>query len=231
MNTPITTVPRKCERLYGRRKGRPLNNRRAVLMQELLPTLAIDLTTLSHTIQPRQLFSHAPAEVWLEIGFGGGEHLAAQAERNPHMGFIGCESFMNGVAGLLDHVDRLGLNNVRVFAGDARLLLDALAESCLARCFVLFPDPWPKTRHAERRFIGAANLQRLQRVIIGGGELRLATDVTPLAEWMRGQLVDSSVFDCIACDNQPPIDWVATRYEQKGRAAGRVPTYLSYRRV
>ncbi len=215
-------------RLFGRRKGRPLHVRKSALVRELLPTLQIDPAA---TPDPRALFAVPPVEVWLEIGFGGGEHLAAQAARHPDIGFVGCEPFLNGVASLLDHIDREQLANIRIFPDDARVLLDAMPDHALDRCFVLFADPWPKKRHAERRFIGRANLDRLARTLKSGAELRLATDVAPLAAWMREQVAAHPAFVCIGDGPTPPPDWVATRYEQKGLAAGRQPVYLGYRRV
>ncbi len=167
---------------------------------------------------------------WLEIGFGGGEHLAAQAAANPAIGMIGCEPFINGVASLLGHVEAQALANVRLYPGDARLLLDALPDACLEKVFVLFADPWPKKRHHERRFIGPENLPRLARVLKAGGELRLATDVMPLGEWMREHTNAHPDFTCVYDGFTPPADWVATRYEQKGRAAGREPVYLIFKR-
>lgn len=215
-------------RLYGRRKGRPLRIRKTRLMQELLPRLAI---TTDAAGKPHQLFSPPPQELWLEVGFGGGEHLAGQAAANPHIGFIGCEPFVNGVASLLEHIDDRDLKNLRLYPDDARVLIDALPDACLARCFVLFADPWPKARHAERRFIRPDNIARLARVVRAGGELRLASDVPALVAWMRAQMQEAgAAFACFHDSDAPPADWIPTRYEQKGIAAGRRPHYLLYRR-
>lgn len=182
-------------------------------------------------LDPFAFFEERPSALWLEIGFGGGEHLAAQAAANPGTGFIGCEPFVNGVASLLGHVEKAGLRNVRIYPDDARDLLDALPEACLEKVFVLFADPWPKKRHHERRFVGPGNLPRLARVLKSGAELRLATDVMPLAEWMRDHTSAHSAFEKIHDGMTPPPDWVETRYEQKGRAAGREPVYMVFRRV
>lgn len=198
-------------------------------METLLPQIEVRVEE-GRVLFPHGLFQSSPMEVWLEIGFGGGEHLAAQAAANPHVGVIGCEPFVNGVASLLAHVDAQNLKNVRIFPNDARIVLDALPESSLDRCFVLFADPWPKKRHHERRFIGPENLPRLARALKPGGELRLATDVMPLAEWMREHTNAHPDFVCVYDKAVPPADWVQTRYEQKGRAAGREPVYLVYRR-
>ena len=222
----MSTEPASSLRFYGRRKGRPLRARKSSLMETLLPRLRIDLPLPD----PRTLFPFRPRALWLEIGFGGGEHLAAQAARHPDAGFIGCEPFINGIAGLLDPVERDGLNNVRIFPDDARLLLDVLPDASVARCFILFPDPWPKARHAERRFINPDNLTRLARVMEAGAELRLATDDSQLADWMADQLVASKDLALVQRGLKPPEDWVPTRYEQKAIKAGRPPQYFLARR-
>lgn len=217
-------------RYYGRRKGRPLHKRKAELMRELLPRLAINLPETVGAFAPSSLFAPEPKAVWLEIGFGGGEHLAAQAAVHGDVGFIGCEPFENGVASLLDHIDRQNIANIRIFPDDARLLLDAMPDGCCERCFVLFADPWPKKRHEDRRFIGAENLPRLARILRSGGELLLATDVAQLAGWMRKHVAADPSFTCVYDGGTPPDGWIATRYEQKGVEAGRAPIYLRYRR-
>src|SRR5690242_20203641 len=140
--------------VYGRRRGRKLRQGQQALWDGLLPRLAIALPAAGE-LDPAALFPRRPAEIWLEIGFGGGEHLAAQAAAHPEIGIIGSEVFENGVAKLLGEVDRLGLDNVRFFVEDARLLVPRLAEASLGRVFVLFPDPWPKLRHHKRRIVAA----------------------------------------------------------------------------
>jgi tRNA (guanine-N7-)-methyltransferase len=182
-------------------------------------------------LDPRSLFSPEVQSIWLEIGFGGGEHLAVQAEKYPNDGFIGCEPFVNGIASLLDHIDRKQLKNIRIYPGDARLLLDTLPDASLARCVLLFPDPWPKARHAERRFIGPENLQRLARVLKEGAELRIATDDEQLKDWMREHLRGAEDFELIGDSTARPADWPPTRYEEKALKAGRKPVYLEYTRV
>jgi tRNA (guanine-N7-)-methyltransferase len=225
MNKPDPSHPR----LYGRRKGRPLRVRKSRLMEELLPKVKIALPA-KPPLDPKDSFVSKPEEIWLEIGFGGGEHLVAQAMAHPDVGFIGCEPFVNGVASLLDHIDREKLNNVRVFADDARLLLDALPDGLVARCFVLFPDPWPKARHAERRFICPENLARLARILRTGAELRLATDDPQLAEWMTDSMDAARQFKRMCRSPAPLEGWITTRYEQKAIKAGRKPVYFSYER-
>ncbi|HBM91006.1 MAG TPA: tRNA (guanosine(46)-N7)-methyltransferase TrmB [Rhodospirillaceae bacterium] len=218
------------ERLFGRRKGRPLRQRRVRLMEELLPTIEITVPATGKVI-PESFFPSSMRDIWMEIGFGGGEHLAAQAVVHPEVGFLGCEPFINGVASLLAHIDTQKLNNIRIYPDDARHILDALPEASLGRCFVLFADPWPKKRHADRRFIGKENLDRLARTLKPDGEMHLATDVESLALWMRERVEEHPSFVCLYDSTTPPVDWVPTRYEQKGCAAGRQSTYMIYRRA
>src|SRR5947208_5720896 len=161
-SSAIETVPPG--RLYGRRRARPLRPGQRRLREELLPRLAIALPAAG-PLGVRSQFPMPVAAVWLEIGFGAGEHLAAQAEHHPDIGFIGCEVFEDGIVRLLGEVVRRGLGNVRLFTDDARLLLAALPPASLSRVFVLFPDPWPKRRHHKRRLIAPATLDLLATVI------------------------------------------------------------------
>ena len=224
------------QRLYGRRKGKRLRPTQAALLRDLLPRLSIALPAEGATLDPRALFEAPVAEVWLEIGFGGGEHLAALAAANPTVGFIGCEPFVNGVAKLLATVARDGLANVRVLPGDARPLLTALAPRSIARAFILFPDPWPKARHHKRRIVSGETLDALARALVPGAELRLATDDADYALWMLELAGRHAAFagpdpaTPLASLTERPADWPRTRYEQKAVAAGRNPAYLLYRR-
>ncbi|MDE2029654.1 MAG: tRNA (guanosine(46)-N7)-methyltransferase TrmB [Alphaproteobacteria bacterium] len=228
MNEGQTPSP---QRVFGRRKGRPLRVRKSRLMDELYPKLKINLPQ-NGTISPQEIFQNAsPASVWVEIGFGGGEHLAAQAKLHPDVRFIGCEPFINGVASLLDHLERENIENVRIYGDDARRMLDALPDACVDKCFVLFADPWPKKRHAERRFIGAENLVRLARVLKPGGILRLASDDAQLVAWMRERLSETLAFACVYDRAEPPPDWIETRYREKAVRAGRIPVFMDYRRT
>jgi tRNA (guanine-N7-)-methyltransferase len=226
---------RHAPRLYGRRKGRPLHTRKKLLMEEMLPQFLITLKDNTHT-HPHEFFKNAPLApaqpfpAWIEIGFGGGEHLAAQAKLHPEILFIGCEPFVNGVASLLDHIDREKLENIRIFNNDARPVLDSLTEASIDKCFVLFADPWPKKRHVERRFIGPENLDRLARVLKPGALLRLASDHASLIEWMRECLSIHPEFTCIYAHAEPPGDWIQTRYQEKAINAGRKPFFMDYRR-
>jgi tRNA (guanine-N7-)-methyltransferase len=219
--------------LYGRRRGRPLRAGQQELRATLLPQL---LVTLPETgaFDPSGLFAPPLEDLWLEVGFGGGEHLAAQAEAHPEIGFIGCEVFENGVVKLLGEVQRRGLGNVRVLVDDARLLIRALPEACLGRAFVLFPDPWPKLRHHKRRFVATPMLDALARAMKEGAELRLATDDVDYLRWMLERAPVHPDFEWLArrpADwRERPADWPATRYEQKAITAGRRPAFLRLRR-
>lgn len=218
--------------LHGRRRGRRLRPGRQRLMEELLPRLALHLPDGGGQLDVGTLFSHAPTQLWLEIGFGAGEHLAAQAQRHPEVGLIGCEVFVNGIAAFLAQVERQGITNVRLWPEDARLLLDALPDACLDQIFLLFPDPWPKRRHAGRRFIGPENVRRLARVLKPGGELRVATDDPGYMAWTLRHLRASPDFRWTArrADDWrcPPEDWVPTRYQAKAVAEGRKPVFLRF---
>jgi tRNA (guanine-N7-)-methyltransferase len=224
-------APPAIRRLYGRRRGRPLRPGRARLHEELLPRLGIALPPRD-PLDARAFFPAAPAAVWLEIGFGGGEHLAEQAERHPEIGFIGCEVFENGVARLVSEIACRGLSNIRIFADDARLLLDRLTPQSIGRAFILFPDPWPKQRHHKRRLVAPATLDRLAAVLQPGAELRLATDDPDYLAAMLAHLTAHPDFRWLACRpadwQERPPDWPATRYEEKARAAGRAPGFLRF---
>jgi tRNA (guanine-N7-)-methyltransferase len=174
------------------------------------------------------------SEVWLEIGFGGGEHMAAQAALRPDVLVLGAEPFLNGVASALRHVDEAGLDNVRLREGDARQLLLDLPDGCLTRVFILFPDPWPKTRHHKRRLIQTDVIAELARTLKPGGRLRFATDWADYADWTLAKLTKSPDFKWLAerADDwrKPPTDHVTTRYEQK-RLGDCAPVFLDFERM
>lgn len=228
-----TSRPEYDRRLYGRRRGRPLRQGQQQLKDELLHGLKVELPAAG-LVDPFRLFFRPPAAVWLEIGFGAGEHLAEQAERYPDVGFIGCEVFENGIVRLLAEISRRGLANIRLFIDDARLLLEALPASSIGRVFVLFPDPWPKARHHKRRLIASASLDRLATLMVSGAELRLATDDPDYRNWMLEHLTDHRDFIWLARRpkdwRERPADWPATRYEAKALGAGRTPTFLRFAR-
>lgn len=181
-------------------------------------------------ISSQFLPSLQPEEVWLEIGFGGGEHLAALAQQHAHFGFIGCEPFLNGIASLVRLINDRQLKNILILPDDARLLLDQLPDSSLDRAYLLYPDPWPKKRHIERRFLSTENLNKLARVLRPGGSLHIATDVAPLFAWMHQNASEHMAFKCSYHGNEPPAGWTQTRYEKKGLLAGRHPQYAIYQK-
>jgi tRNA (guanine-N7-)-methyltransferase len=220
-------------RIWGRRHGHRLRPGRQRLLETRLPGLAIALPAEGR-LDLRALFAPSVREVWLEIGFGGGEHLAEQALRHPEIGFLGVEPFVNGVARLLARVERDGLRNVRILMDDARLLLGVLEDASIGRVFILFPDPWPKPRHHKRRIVNPDTVAELARVMAPGAELRLATDDADYARAMLEAVLRHGGLTWLA--ERPsdwltrPGDWPATRYEAKALAAGRRCAYLPFRR-
>jgi len=216
-------------RSYGRIKSRPIKPRQAALMETLLPALRVP----AEPFDPRSLMP-AATEAWLEIGFGGGEHLAAQAARRPDVSFIGAEPFQNGVASALRHIDEAGLQNVRLHDGDARELLARLPDASLMRVFVLFPDPWPKARHHKRRLLQTDTARELSRVLAPGGRLRFASDWADYVDWSLARLIAAPGLVWTAERGSdwraPPADHVTTRYEQK-RLGDCAPVFLDFVRL
>jgi tRNA (guanine-N7-)-methyltransferase len=219
---------------FGRRKGHPLRPHQAALMASLLPRLAVDLAA-PPAASLAALFGHAPEEICIEIGFGGGEHLAAQAAARPDVGFIGCEPFINGMAKALALIETQNLANIRLHFGDASDLLAWLPASSLARIDLLYPDPWPKRRHWKRRFVQEARIAELARILRPGGIFRFATDWPDYAAWTLERLVRSPLFSWTAerADDwrRPWTGFTRTRYEAKAVEAGRAPCYLVFRRA
>lgn len=232
--TPAGALVSERQRLHGRRQGKPLSPRRAALMATVFPGLALDIAAPPRA-DVRGLFTPAAAEVRLEIGFGGGEHLLAVASGNPAVGVIGVEPYLNGMAKAVTAIAEARLANVRLFAGEASLLLDWLPPASLSAVDLLYPDPWPKRRHWKRRFVGDANLDRLARVLTPGGTFRFASDIAAYVEWTLAHLMRRRDFAWTASRaddwRQPFPGWTGTRYEMKALAAGRVPTYLAFRRL
>ena len=218
--------------LYGRRRGRRLRPNRQAQVDRLLPQISVDMARMAEA--PSRLYGRPVRDVWLEVGFGGGEHLLRQAQCHPDVGFIGCEPFLNGIARLVADIDQSAEppDNIRVFADDARALIERLPDASIGRVFVLFPDPWPKSRHQRRRFVAPAQLDALARVMRPGAELRLATDHMDYLRWM--------LFHCLAHDAfrwlvEGPADWrirtddwPQTRYEGKALARGDFCAYLRF---
>lgn len=226
-------------RLYGRQQGRPLSQRQKRLLSEVLPELAVSLPAPGETLDPEALFGPGIKKIWLEVGFGAGEHLAWQAENQARLGgdvgFIGAEFFTNGIAKLLSGLDPdLARRHIRIYRGDACLLLAALPVCCLDRVFVLFPDPWSKRRHHKRRFICQSTLDHLATAMRAGAELRFATDDVDYLTWSLECLTKHPNFRWMASwpndFGQRPDDWPRTRYEAKALLAGRLPNFLVYRR-
>lgn len=217
-------------RLYGRSAGKPLSKTQAGRVEDLLPTIAIP-ETASGALDPASLFSPRPREIWLEIGFGGGEHLTGQAQLHPDVGFLGAEPFLDGVAKALSDIEHDVIRNIRMRRGDARLLVEQLAPSSIDRAFILFPDPWPKTRHRKRRLIQPEFLESLSRVLKPGARLRFATD---WADYASRALADTSrdgryrwTAETAQDWRTPPADHVTTRYQEK-RLGDCAPVFLDF---
>ena len=230
-------------KFYGRRKGRTIRKAKSSLMEKFLPHIALREIGLN-------MFGTTVKEIHLEIGFGDGQHLAGQAKNNPDIGFIGAEVFENGVANLLSlitgikegknlpesfQLENQRVDNIRVFNNDIRLLLSKIPDNFLTKIYVLFPDPWPKTRHKERRIINQENLCEFARILKKGGILRIATDHKVYKGWALRQLAESSHFRWTAKTSddwrKEPIDWVKTKYQEKALREGRKPIFLNFEKV
>jgi tRNA (guanine-N7-)-methyltransferase len=227
-------TPKQRRILYGRRKARKLRPAQTALVEDLLPRIEITTSSSGAKLQVETLFPDQMDSVWLEVGFGAGEHMIEQASAHPRVGFIGCEPYLNGVVKALAGIQARRLSNVRLYRDDARILLDRLPSACLGRVFILFPDPWPKTRHHKRRFVSPYVLQILARVMIEEAELRIATDDSDYLAWMLEHVLRHGAFEWLA---RRPVDWrerpdgwPATRYEIKAMAAGRRCAFLRFRR-
>jgi tRNA (guanine-N7-)-methyltransferase len=223
---------RRTGAFFGRRKGHRLRPNQAALLESLLPLLAIDLRSPAPA-DMRALFAEAD-EVRLESGFGGGEHLIAEAERSPRTGFIGIEPFVNGMAKALAAIEQRALKNIRLHHGDATDVLAWLPAAALARVDLLYPDPWPKRRHHKRRFVQDASVAAIARALRPGGEFRFASDIPDYVAWTLIRLLRSP--DFIWTANRAD-DWrlpwphfAGTRYEAKAKREGRTPCYLIFRR-
>ena len=225
MNDPVTI-----RRLYGRRQGHKLRQGQSELVEALLPQLEVP----EGSLDARALFGDdRPLE--LEIGFGAGEHLAGQAAMRPGHGFIGCEPFLNGVVGALGHVRDEALENVRLHMGDALEVIERLPDASLSRAYLLHPDPWPKARHAKRRFMNAGPIGLLAAKLKPGAEFRFGTDHPIYCRWAMMVRSQRPEFEWLAESPQDfhlrPDDWPQTRYEAKARRLGHEVWYFRYRRV
>ncbi|MCI5039315.1 MULTISPECIES: tRNA (guanosine(46)-N7)-methyltransferase TrmB [Donghicola] len=221
---------------YGRFKGKTLRpNQKEFLEEDLEPLspgpVGWDVNPDREKLDVEAMFDGRP--LWLEIGFGGGEHLVHMAKTYPDMGIIGCEPFINGVAMLLGKIREAGVTNLKVHPGDARDLFDVLPDGCVQKAFLNYPDPWPKKRHHRRRFVTQEHLQPLAQVMAQGSEFRVATDIPDYVRQTM-QEVPQAGFEWLAEGpsdwREPWGDWISTRYEQKALREGRTPHYMTFRR-
>ena len=219
-------------RFYGRRKGRPLRRGMQDLLNDMLPDLRFDATRPLAT-QFKQTDGQQ-VDLALEIGFGGGEHLAGLAEANPAINFIGAEPFVNGVASLLRHIQRRHLSNIRIWDDDVRLILPALPVAGLSQVFIMFPDPWPKKRHAPRRILQPEMMDMLAHLIRPGGQLVVASDDPTAKGWLLQTVISHPRFywtaRCPADWRQRPSHLPATRYMAKAERASRQASWLIFKR-
>ena len=204
---------------YGRRKGKPLRRIHSELMEILLPQVAVDLAQPMAGMGEHKI---------LEIGFGGGEHLAHQAALNPAISYVGAEPFLNGVAKLLAEIAVRELKNLHVHYGDARPLLEALPLECFDRIYLLYPDPWPKERQKKRRFVNPTNLAHFARVLKPQGQFWFASDIEDYVNWTREHVAQSKLFTEQADHTSPFENWMQTRYEAKAVREGRGSHYLRF---
>jgi len=223
---------------YGRRKGPHLRGSQIDYLQSDLAALSPgpvdwDANPDRTPLDLDGIFAGRP--VWLEIGFGGGEHLVHQAQQNPDAGIIGCEPYVNGVAMLLGKIRMAGVRNLRIYPGDVRDMFDVLPPASIDRAFLLYPDPWPKARHHRRRFVTPEHLDPLARVLAPGAILRVATDIPDYVRQTLEQMMPRADFNWLAEGpgdwRAPWGDWHSTRYEQKALREGRTPHYLTFRRT
>jgi tRNA (guanine-N7-)-methyltransferase len=219
---------------FGRRKGHKLRNHQADLIDNLLPHLALDIGGGPAPANLAELFEGEIDHVRLEIGFGGGEHLIAEAQAFPQTGFIGCEPYVNGMAKILTQIEALNIPNIRLYAGDAAELLAWAPPQSMARIDLIHPDPWPKRRHWKRRFVQDATVAAMARIIKAGGEFRFVSDIDDYCAWTLAHLLRSPDFLWTA---ERAIDWrqpwdgyTMTRYGRKAEREGRVAAYLRFRR-
>lgn len=216
---------------HGRRIGKALTKERKDLLVETLPGYRIDLPSVSDT-SPETLFPKMYTSYWMEIGFGDGEHLLYQARRNPEVGIIGCEPFVNGYAALFKKMADLNVfqENIRIWTANALPLLEKFQDQCLSRIDLLFPDPWPKSRHHKRRFITPDTLKLLHRVLKPSGEFRIATDHVGYQSWVETQMAACPLFERDLSQDllTEPQDWTRTKYQQKALREGRIPHFYRY---
>lgn len=224
------TPDRPWRNFYGRTRGKTLRPLQKERLEGLLPTLTQHGVTREEN-PGRAVLDGLPAPLWLEIGFGGGEHLVHMAKAYPEVTILGAEPFVNGIAQFLGKLEAAGVGNVRLHPGDARDLLEVLPEDSVEKAFLNYPDPWPKARHHRRRFVTPEPLALLARVLAPGAELRVATDIE---DYVR-QTLEEVPPAGFALEKGPTDeawpDWFSTRYEQKALREGRHPHYMTFRRT
>ncbi|PIE15408.1 MAG: tRNA (guanosine(46)-N7)-methyltransferase TrmB [Rhodobacterales bacterium] len=232
------TEKRPFRNFYGRIRGKALRDSQKQYLDEDLAKLSPGAVSWQDNpertpLDLNALFGGGP--VWLEVGFGGGEHMVHQAVQNPDVGIIGCEPYINGVAMLLGKIRQAGVSNVAVHPGDVRDLFDVLPEASIERAFLLYPDPWPKARHHRRRFVTPEHLDPLARVLKPGAIFRVATDIPDYVRQTMEQMMARDDFIWLAEGpedwRKPWADWLSTRYEQKALREGRTPHYMTFRKV
>lgn len=224
------------DRLYGRRRSHPLRDRQKRLLTDYLPRIKFPLDKAQ---EPHKAFAHNPEALWLEIGFGGGEHSLTQNKTHPQIGYIACEVFENGICSLLSDLvpehekeaDAVIPDMLRIWDEDARILIRALPECSIDKLFLLFPDPWPKTRHAKRRFVHSERLPLLHRILSPQGHWHIASDDPTYQEWVEETLQNQPYFKKILQTNKRPENWPSTRYEQKAYKAGRKPIFWIFEKI
>ncbi|MEN3929728.1 tRNA (guanine(46)-N(7))-methyltransferase TrmB [Microvirga sp. W0021] len=226
----MTQDPDRNRAFFGRVKGKKLRSGQEASINDLLPQLRVN-----PELGPDKIFDRPMKELWIEIGFGGGEHLAHRARENPDVGIIGCEPFINGMAKLLVVVDNEKLDNIRVWERDATELLPLLPEASFQTIYLLYPDPWPKRPQRKRRFISDQTLEMIARLLVKGGQFRFATDIDNYAGWGLARIMRSSQFRWTAERpddwRKPWANWPGTRYEAKAIREGRVPSYMTFERI
>ena len=223
-------------RSFGRRHGRKLRTHAQELVDDFLPTIQISRIAEVQKCKKAEDLSAflnlSNSAFYLEIGFGGGEHLAHIASLQPEISMIGCEPYVNGISGLLKQIEEQKLTNIRIFTDDVRELLAVMPDACLQRVYILYPDPWPKSRHHKRRLIQKPLLDALARVMKQGAELRIATDWDDYTTWILEHAMPHTRFSWQAENakdwTQPWADWIETRYEAKAKREGRKSVYLRF---
>lgn len=225
---------RRSEAFFGRRKAKGISPRQQELLDELLPSLRYDITGQTPS-SLKKTFPHNPDYIVLESGFGGGEHLIHQALKNPDVGYIGIEPFVNSMVKALSEIERYGISNIRLYDEDATELLDWLPQASIDRVDLLYPDPWPKKKHWKRRFVNARNLSRFSRVLKPQGRFHFASDIETYVNWTLNHCDRHADFIWLAetsADWHTPYEnWTRTRYEAKAIREERTPCYLRFQRL